>query len=103
MVDLRELYDIYFYLNDGEQYEEIGLSPLEFVFDHIILHIDKLNENENKNKNKNKNWAWGNKEGEFGWADISVHADGKTYIRIQGIGDPSKGQTYYIVNKHKWE
>lgn len=82
------MYNIRFSLNDGEAVytiaQEIRFDEiLEVIYDHIKLRYP--------------NWNW--TEEESGWADVGIHSDGKTYIRIRGVGDVYKGQTYYIIER----
>lgn len=81
------MYKITFYLNDGEYTETIAHNA-KFK-DIIIIIADHIHEH-------NPDWAW--RESTNGWMDAYYnHSDCKTYVRVNGVGDVWKGQTYYII------
>jgi hypothetical protein len=82
----EKLYTVKFFLNDGEVEEIIKTKvPLGDLLNVITMDIhDRFPE-----------WDW--HVGTNGWADVCVHDDGRTYIRVNGVGDVWKGVTYYIV------
>ena len=82
-------YDVIFYLNDGE-YEETIAQDVSFNDILSTIALDILN--------RYPEWNW--HDGVNGWADVCLHHDGGTYIRVNGIGDVWEGQTYYIVKEH---
>lgn len=79
-------YNLKFYLNDGEYTCTVarGITFNE-IFSEILGNI----------KFRYPDWTWDEQR----WLDASIHEDGCTYIRIRGVGDVWKGQTYYIVEE----
>lgn len=85
------MYKITFYLNDGEYTETVAHNAS--LFDIFKIVLDHIHE-------RNPEWDW--RHGTNGWADAFYNmSDHKTYIRVNGIGDVWKGQTYYILEKVK--
>lgn len=87
---MEQRFNLSFYLNDGEE---------DYIISENIGLYDILPDILNFIKEKYPDWKWD--DGVNGWSDICRHNDGDTYIRINGIGDVWKGQTYFILTEVK--